>query len=537
MPDQYTQQANNANAYVTGYTDNPNGTTTNILNDGTTSTVKYSKNADGSLTPTEVASSPVIPVDQISNQSKINIPNPQPTADNSQALVNTAAGTSKSLQDYITQLTPPTTALDSQNQAILDKIASLTGQDTGKEAYRATQEAQNGANDLQRQLTDLNGQITTGNAEYQQLLTQENNALSKIQGTAIFGDEMTADQRAASRNFAVLKASKAADLAILSARAQATQGNLQTALTLADRAVTAKYAPIEDEIKVKQAQLQAIQPMLDKQDKIQSLAMQRKYEDDKQAIQDKKDNEKAINEIIINASAQGAPQDIVQKAAQAKTPLEATKILGRYSGDFMKYEMLKEQIRSEKENQATQRAQRGLIAANIAKTKAETEKTQSETMINIGKATNSGNDQLKTQAATAAQQLLNDFRQGKGYWTTGRLSALPNVLSAGTPAADFRAKYNQLSSLLNLDNIKYLKGSGQISDAEERMLRQAGTSLSLDMTDKEFENTLIEVNKALGNSDFNLALPDNIGATGAFQGTSIIGGSTSQGLMFNIPNK
>jgi len=42
---------------VTGYKDNPDGTTTNYLSDGTTSTVKYTKNADGTLTANEVQSS------------------------------------------------------------------------------------------------------------------------------------------------------------------------------------------------------------------------------------------------------------------------------------------------------------------------------------------------------------------------------------------------------------------------------------------------------------------------------------------------
>ena len=39
---------------VISYKDNPDGTTTNYLSDGTTSTVQYSRNKDGSLQPTEV---------------------------------------------------------------------------------------------------------------------------------------------------------------------------------------------------------------------------------------------------------------------------------------------------------------------------------------------------------------------------------------------------------------------------------------------------------------------------------------------------
>lgn len=49
-----TVQPNTPTATVVRYKDNPDGTTTNYLSDGTTSTVKYTQNADGSLTPTEV---------------------------------------------------------------------------------------------------------------------------------------------------------------------------------------------------------------------------------------------------------------------------------------------------------------------------------------------------------------------------------------------------------------------------------------------------------------------------------------------------
>jgi murein DD-endopeptidase MepM/ murein hydrolase activator NlpD len=49
---------------VVSYVDNPDGTTTNTLSDGTTSTVRYTKNADGTLTPTEVTPAAQTPVQQ-----------------------------------------------------------------------------------------------------------------------------------------------------------------------------------------------------------------------------------------------------------------------------------------------------------------------------------------------------------------------------------------------------------------------------------------------------------------------------------------
>jgi len=47
-------QQNAKSVNVTSYKDNPDGTTTNFLSDGSTSTVKYTKNADGTMNAVEV---------------------------------------------------------------------------------------------------------------------------------------------------------------------------------------------------------------------------------------------------------------------------------------------------------------------------------------------------------------------------------------------------------------------------------------------------------------------------------------------------
>jgi hypothetical protein len=52
------------------------------------------------------------------------------------------------------------------------------------------------------------------------------------------------------------------------------------------------------------------------------------------ALAEKKANEKAVSDLIVNASSQGAPQDIVNRAKNAKTASEAAAVLGSYAGDY-----------------------------------------------------------------------------------------------------------------------------------------------------------------------------------------------------------
>jgi hypothetical protein len=64
----------NPTVNVTSYKDNPDGTTTNTLSDGSTSTVKYSKTKDGSLQPKEINT---VPMSTLANPpTPIEVPTP-----------------------------------------------------------------------------------------------------------------------------------------------------------------------------------------------------------------------------------------------------------------------------------------------------------------------------------------------------------------------------------------------------------------------------------------------------------------------------
>lgn len=243
----------------------------------------------------------------------------QPTADLSSAnsLVAGATQTSKTLQDYINQLTPPPTALDTQNQALVDRLGTLYGQDTGKASALNQAEQDAGVTDLKKQLQEITNSINIKNAEYNQL------------GTDVEGKPITMASIIGSQ--AQIRRAQASEIGLLSARAQAVQGNLALALDTAQKAVNLKYAPIEEEITAKERQLQLIQPLLSAQQQKIAQAQALMLEDQRQRIADEKEAAATLQNIAINAASQGIPSNIINQALATKDPVKASTILSHYS--------------------------------------------------------------------------------------------------------------------------------------------------------------------------------------------------------------
>ena len=67
----------------------------------------------------------------------------------------------------------------------------------------------------------------------------------------------------------------------------------------------------------------------------------------------------------------------------------------------------------------------------------------------------------------------------------------------GSDSAGFLAKLDQLKANIKLVNIKYLKGTGALSDSEGKTLEDAGTSLNPDLPEADFTKELARVKKVL----------------------------------------
>ena len=110
-----------------------------------------------------------------------------------------------------------------------------------------------------------------------------------------------------------------------------------------------------------------------------------------------------------------------------------------------------------------------------------------------------GGDQL-AQGAYDAIVNLETHPGFKGATGAKGPSSLFGALSkpiGGTNAAGFSAKLDSLKANIKLVNIKYLKGTGALSDAEGKTLEDAGTSLNTDLPEGDFTEELARVKKAL----------------------------------------
>ncbi len=77
-------------------------------------------------------------------------------------------------------------------------------------------------------------------------------------------------------------------------------------------------------------------------------------------------------------------------------------------------------------------------------------------------------------------------------------------------AALAKNKYNQLKGLLSLDNIKYLKGTGAISDAEQRLLANAASAIGRNLSDADFRKELVKLKEGLNAVQDNVLADDEI---------------------------
>lgn len=130
----------------------------------------------------------------------------------------------------------------------------------------------------------------------------------------------------------------------------------------------------------------------------------------------------------------------------------------------------------------------------------------------------SGNDlagkptvtELGRAAKSTAETLMNKLTTGSGTGGVGKSSMFNWATIPGTAKKDFINTFNALKSQLSLEGVKYLKGQGQVSDAERALLAQAVTKLNLGQSETEFKTTLQGIiDKLNGNPDGNVETTGN----------------------------
>jgi hypothetical protein len=275
---------------VTAYRDNPDGTTTNTLSDGTTSTVTYSKGADGSLIPTEVPQDTTV---QIGNTAK---------------------------QDQ----------LDAERTGIVTDVNSLYAKQATKSAVKAGLETAQNLPQLNSQLNEINQQIRS------------------VQSEALAATNTSEDRRApmfAIRGEqAAIERQRAVKVYGLSAAAEAIQGNISLANDNVQRALDAEFGGLEQEIENKKFLLQVNSDNFDREEKRQAEQRQIELDRQKEELAQRRADKQSIFSTMLAAAQSGADNETLQRIQSATTPEQAISYAGTVLGSKFQQDVAQQQF-------------------------------------------------------------------------------------------------------------------------------------------------------------------------------------------------
>ena len=229
------------------------------------------------------------------------VPPPTHTPDLASDVMAGAEATSKTIQDYIKEQTPPETELSKQIQSLLrETTAALPGLE-GRGAEQGLAEQRTGVPKYSQELAGLNAQILQGLAEqkatearYEKMKQQEEGRAGVTMRSVIGEQSQIYKMQLAERN------AKSADLGLLQARALGLQGQLEAAQKAADRAVELKFADRQSIIDTKLKQLELYYPEFDKEQKRYADALANKLKDEQTKIDEQKAIIKANITMGIN---------------------------------------------------------------------------------------------------------------------------------------------------------------------------------------------------------------------------------------------
>lgn len=344
----------------------PLTTTINGFTVGATRNTPNMNNPQGTPTP-----APQLPNNQIQSQvitpaalkpePQINVPVATTVPQVAQTFTNEA---DRILQQSQVDDTQTQQLGNKLSERIFSSLQNLTGE---KQALGEAQQAA-GVGQFKQQLQDINSQILKKQAELQQDDVRLIQSVQNLEQQKIPMTFITGQQQSVQRDAQIARALKASEIGILNASALATQGNIALAMETAQQAVDLKYAPYKEEIALYKSQLEALAPILSRDEKKQAREQELKANLALKDLEKRQTDDKAIQDILINASSQNAPADLVVRAKNAKTPSEAAMILGQYAGDYYKTELLKSQL-------ATDKAQRAKIYSDISIAQAKSDGT------------------------------------------------------------------------------------------------------------------------------------------------------------------
>lgn len=450
-------------------------------------------------------------------QTPLNIP---PIADTTGLHTSAILDSASSTNTDVTNAQTGVDAATKEYQKIGDAYTTLLEKSQGKAADTQQAYNQTGATDLLNQVNDYKTQIDN--------LARESTAIPLQTGAAYQGSSGT-QAGVASVNRDLLQRNALQALTVAQASA-VSQGKYDRAKQLADQYVTNKYAGDEAKLKAMEMQM-AITDKLKltpAQEKLKE-ATKAKTEKLKQDLAEKRAAEKAVSDMLIEASPV-APPDVMAraKAVQAKggSAMEVAMALGQYGGDFLANEKLKLEMAKIKAETGKLQAERNKLSSeqSIAQNTAQTPvvagwvaninsgkaklsdvpaNLKSAVSIGLSSATSTGNP-AKLQGYTDTLNLI------KGINDSGALSSVVGPSAFGRvgytynratgESQDFTAKVQQLTEGLTLQALIDSKSKGAtfgaLSEGELNLLAKSATRLNSYKKTDSNGNVYYDVNES-----------------------------------------
>jgi hypothetical protein len=443
--------------------------------------------------------SPIIDASKLGTNNLYNIPSPT-TVSNSvyttpinqvSAMTQASVDAQNAQNDYNNQL--------AQAQAKSNDISMLQSQLGGRAQDTLNTYNNTGVNKAYNELQDINAQMAglRNEASAIPLQVQQN-----ATGTGATDRGVAPIEAGALR----LNAIKALSLGTQAALAE---GNFNKAKNLADQQIAVKYSQIEADLETKKTQLESLSrySLTPAQEKAKT-ALARKYEQEQKMIDEQKKNDTDLQNMIINASTQNAPADLVRRANQAKTPKEAAAVLGAYAGDYWSTK---------------------LKIAQYNKTVAESSKINSEAM-----AAASTVDGKAVNPAEQANFLINTVNKAMSLSGAAGASGISKIAgSALVGDTDFNRLRNQVTTLkTNLltlatdPNIKKYFGPQMTENDVRNMMAAASTLSAEDMSPADMVDELNRVKGIFSKFQAPISTGDSAADSYYQQSSQAISGTT-----------
>jgi hypothetical protein len=288
-------------------------------------------------------------------------------------------------------LNTPDTPLDAKFNDLSTSEADTQGQLVGEGAYRTSQEQANDLAGKKATVTDLTARLNTLKEQASAIPLAVQNEFAGRGATAA---GVTPFQTADLRNNTIQQLG-------VSAMLNAANGNVTTAQDQIDSAVKAKFDPLKAELAAQHAQLAALTPLLNKQEKEQAAIQTAQLAERSRLLAQQEADQKSIYDVMLKASEYGADSATLRSIQNATSLEAAINAAGKFTSDPI----------------ARQQAQ-----LNIQKTQADIRLTNA----NIGKAVAEAQKARTGSVGTGGLSPEALDQQAQNYLLTGKLSTLGN---------------------------------------------------------------------------------------------------------------